>query len=129
MLSLPLAISLAVLCLGQHQNDQARAELVGNWRVVGTISEDGHITKTNDSSGKFVITGQTISLYMNFGSEGDIVVWAADYRVEASKTLHVMYQSVTHAPCMSGATELATTFSVHENTLVLDSMVLQKQRP
>jgi hypothetical protein len=40
-----------------------------------------------------------------------------------------MYQTVTRAPCLSGANEAsAVTYTLEGNRLKLDGMVLEKQR-
>jgi uncharacterized protein (TIGR03067 family) len=119
-----LAIVLAVSPLGGLRNDLARNALAGTWRVVAIESEDGKVTQGEQPGYKFVITSTTISLYFR-----DNVIWEAMYRVDVSSTPNVMYQTVTRAPCLSGARDLEATYSLDGNRLKIDSMLLEKQRP
>jgi uncharacterized protein (TIGR03067 family) len=116
-----LPIALAFLPLNDLSDYLTRVRLVGTWKVVATV-EDGKVTKVEQPGYDIVITGSTMSMLL-----GKEVVWAATYRIDASKTPAVMHQTVTRAPCGAGK-ELEEVVVFNGKSLKVGSMVLKRQQ-
>jgi hypothetical protein len=101
----------------------SKVRLVGTWRVVAYKDAAGKMTTAEGPPDKFVITPTTISI-----SWGKEVIWAATYRVDASKTPNIMHLSVYRAPCLSGNKELDEPFAFEKTRLILGDMVLERER-
>lgn len=121
LLLVVLPVVFDLMPVDSVKNELIRARLVGNWRVVAT-EKDGKVVQAEQSGYKIVISGSTVSMLL-----GEVVVHAATYRVDASKTPAVMHQTVTRAPCMSGAQrELEETILFDGKTLKLGGLVLKR---
>jgi hypothetical protein len=116
-----LPISLALFPLDGLKNDLVKLQLMGTWRMVAT-QEDGKVTNLDPPGLRTVISASTISVLA-----GKQVVWAATYRIDASKTPVRMYYEVTRAPCMAGARgEVESTLSLDGKTLKFDGAILKR---
>ena len=103
----------------------ARAQLMGTWRIVETEPAGGKDEDEEGPTMTFVITDRAMSMY-----HSGQVIWAADYRLDASKSPGVLYQTVTRAPCMCGAKpDIRVPYTVSGKRLNLDGMLLEKVRP